>query len=333
MKTALITGITGQDGSYLSQFLLEKGYNVIGVSRDTTSLDFRNLLYLDIAKDVEVIQANLNDLSNIIRIISKYKPDEIYHLAAQSSVGLSFEQPIGTLSFNILSTANILEAIRIVNPAIRFYNASSSEMYGNLKRDDLPVTEGTVLHPVSPYSISKASAHWITINYREAYDIYSVCGILFNHESCLRGNNFVTKKIIGNAIRINNGDDLKLHLGNLNIYRDWGYAPEYVKAMWLMLQQDTPDDFIICSGSYNSLEYFTKKVLGVFGLDFDKVVTIDRSLFRPLDLEIIYGDNSKAKQKLGWNYNFTFDEFIERLCEDELKLHEWENTKFQTELN
>jgi GDPmannose 4,6-dehydratase len=325
MKTALITGITGQDGAYLSQLLLSKGYKVVGIARDTSEFRLRNLMYLGISDKIELHKANLQDLSNIIRILDKVKPDEIYHLAAQSSVGLSFEQPIGTLEFNIISTANLLEAVRIVNPKIRVYNSSSSEMYGKVAKKNLPVTENSVLHPVSPYSISKASAHWIAINYREAYGLYSVCGILFNHESCLRGENFVTKKILNTAVKIKNGQADELKLGNLNVYRDWGYAPEFVKAMWLMLQQNNPDDYIICSGEYSSLSDFVKKVFNELGLDEKRYVKTDKSLLRPVELEVIYGDNSKAKKNLDWNYNISFDELIKLLVRDEQKFVKWES--------
>lgn len=325
MKTALITGITGQDGAYLSQLLLSKGYKVVGIARDTSDFRLRNLLYLGINDKIELQKANLQDLSNIIRILDKVKPDEIYHLAAQSSVGLSFEQPIGTLEFNIISTANLLEAVRIVNPKIRIYNSSSSEMYGKVAKENLPVRENSVLHPVSPYSISKASAHWITINYREAYGLYSVCGILFNHESCLRGENFVTKKILNTAVKIKNGQAGELKLGNLNVYRDWGYAPEFVKAMWLMLQQETPDDYIICSGEYDSLENFVKKVFDELQLDEKKYLKTDKALLRPVELEVIYGDNSKAKKNLNWKYNISFDELIKLLVRDEQQFVNWES--------
>lgn len=321
MKKALITGITGQDGAYLSKLLLDKGYEVKGIVRDES--DTINLRYLGIESDVELLKADLLDLTKLKRILADHQPDEIYNLAAQSSVGLSFGQPIETLEFNIISTANLLEAIRSVRPEARFYNASSSEMYGKIKPENLPVTEETVLHPVSPYSISKASAHWITINYREAYDLYSVCGILFNHESALRGKNFVTKKILEGALRISKGLTDKITLGNLNISRDWGYAPEYIKAMWSMLQQNTPDDYIICSGEANTLEDFTKTVFEKTGVDYDTHVEFSRELYRPVDLEIIYGNNTKAKKNLKWDYNITFSELIDKLVEDERKFFEW----------
>lgn len=323
---ALITGITGQDGAYLSKLLLDKGYDVIGITRDTSDIRTTNLRYLGIDKDIELVKANLLDLSNILRLISEYKPDEMYNLAAQSSVGLSFEQPIGTLEFNIISTANMLEAIRNASAGTRFYNASSSEMYGKIKPENLPVTEETVLHPVSPYSISKASAHWITVNYREAYDLFAVCGILFNHESALRGENFVTKKILEGAIKIKKGLQDDITLGNLDVSRDWGYAPEYIKAMWLMLQQDKADDYIICSGEANTLEDFTRKVCEKTGIDYDEKVKFSKKFYRPVELEIIYGDNSKAKEGLNWDYNISFDELIEKLVEDEDKFFEWKQS-------
>ena len=323
MKTALITGITGQDGPYLAEFLLSKNYRVIGFTLDKSEFQMRNLKYLGLKDKIELFTANLLDLSNIIRIIDKTNPDEIYHLAAQSSVGLSFEQPIGTLEFNIISTANMLEAIRIINSKIRFYNASSSEMYGNVMENQLPVTEESVLHPVSPYGISKAAAHWITINYRQAYGLFATCGILFNHESVLRGDNFVTKKILNAAVKIKIGIEKELVLGNVNIYRDWGFAPEYVKAMWLMLQQDKPDDFVICSGEHHSLEEFTRTVFQKLDLTYDKYVKFDEREFRPVDLSVIFGDNSKAKKILKWNYDFKFDELIEQLINDEKKYIEW----------
>jgi GDPmannose 4,6-dehydratase len=324
MKTALITGITGQDGPYLTEFLLSKNYRVVGFTPDYSEFQMKNLKYLGLKEKIELHAANLLDLSNIIRILEKSKPDEIYHLAAQSSVGLSFEQPIGTLEFNIISTANMLEAIRIINPKIRFYNASSSEMYGNVSRDQLPVREDSVLQPVSPYGISKAAAHWITINYRQAYGLYSTCGILFNHESALRGENFVTKKILRTAIKIKRGIEKELVLGNINISRDWGYAPEFVKAMWLMLQQKKPDDFVICSGEHRSLEEFVKSIFSKLDLSYEKHVKLDKKEYRPLDLSIIFGDNSKAKKILNWNYEIKFEDLVERLIKDEEEYLDWE---------
>lgn len=324
MRKALITGITGQDGAYLTKFLLDKGYKVTGLTRDASGSNIRNLQYLGIDHLVTLIEANLLDLSNVIRMIEKSEPDELYNLTAQSSVGLSFDQPIGTLEFNIISVANLLEAIRIVRPKTRFYQASSSEMFGNVREENLPVRENLIFHPVSPYGISKASAHWISVNYREAYGLFAICGVLFNHESALRGKNFVTKSILNTAVRISNGLANGITLGNLKVSRDWGYAPEYVKAMWLMLQQEEPDDFIICSGEPHTLEEFAREVFKKLNLEFDRLVKIDENLYRPLELEVIYGDNSKAKELLGWQYDMSFAKLIDTLVNDEIQYVNWE---------
>jgi len=324
MRKALITGITGQDGAYLTKFLLDKGYKVVGVTRAASRSNIRNLQYLGIDHRVTLIEANLLDLSNVIRMIEKGEPDELYNLTAQSSVGLSFDQPIGTLEFNIISVANLLEAIRIVRPKTRFYQASSSEMFGNVREENLPVRENLIFHPVSPYGISKASAHWISVNYREAYGLFAICGVLFNHESALRGKNFVTKSILNTAVRISNGLANGITLGNLKVSRDWGYAPEYVKAMWLMLQQEEPDDFIICSGEPHTLEEFAREVFKKLNLEFDRLVKIDENLYRPLELEVIYGDNSKAKELLGWQYDMSFAQLIDTLVNDEIQYVNWE---------
>lgn len=323
MKTAVITGITGQDGAYLSKFLLEQNYKVIGITRNLHSGNFLGLKYLNINNEVELVEANLLDFSNIIRLLEKYHPDEIYNLAAQSSVGLSFEQPIGTLEFNIISTANILEAVRIINKKIKIYQSSSSEMYGNVDRSKLPIDETFILHPSSPYGISKAAAHWIAVNYREAYDMFISCGILFNHESVLRRPNFVTKKILTSAIKIKNSELDYLTVGNTSIRRDWGYAPEYVKTMWKMLNSDTPDDYVICTGEAHELQEFVDKVFKKLKLDAKRVVKRDQSLFRPVELDVIYGNPSKARRKLNWNYKISFDELIDKLIEDEIRYDEW----------
>ena len=318
-KKALITGITGQDGPYLAKLLLSKGYDVKGLTRDISEQNAKNLRYLGIDNKISLLEANLLDLSNVMRIVENYEPQEIYNLASQSSVRLSFEQPIGTLQFNIISTANLLEAIRIVDPAIKFYQASSSEMFGRVEKKNLPIDENFVFHPVSPYGISKAAAHWTTVNYREAYGIFAVCGILFNHESVLRGNNFVTKKVIATAVRISKGTQEKLRLGNIEIKRDWGYAPEYVRAMWLMLQQDYQDDYVIATNEAHSLKEFVELAFASLGLNWEKHVTIDKSLYRPSDIDIIYGSLKKAKERLGWVYNISFDELVELLVREELK--------------
>ena len=317
MKKALITGITGQDGAYLSRVLWEKGYKVYGTVRDSIALRSKNLKLLGIEGSIELIPTDLLDLSNVIRLLERIKPDEIYNLASQSSVGLSFEQPIGTVEFNIMSTMNLLEAIRILPFKAKFYQASSSEMYG--KVNELPVTEKTALHPVSPYAVSKAASHWMTVNYREAYGVFCCCGILFNHESVLRGEHFVTKKIISAAVRIRKGSKEKLKLGNIEIKRDWGLAPEYVKAMWLMLQQDSPDDYVIATGEPHSLREFIELAFSCAGLEWEKHVTIDENLYRPSEIDIIYGNPAKAKAKIGWEYNLPFENLIKQLVEEELK--------------
>ena len=318
-KKALITGITGQDGPYLAKLLLSKGYDVKGLTRDISEQNAKNLRYLGIDNKISLLEANLLDLSNVMRIVENYEPQEIYNLASQSSVRLSFEQPIGTLQFNIISTANLLEAVRIVNPKIKLYQASSSEMFGRVEKKNLPIDENFVFHPVSPYGISKAAAHWTTVNYREAYGIFAVCGILFNHESVLRGKNFVTKKVIATAVRISKGTQEKLRLGNIEIKRDWGYAPEYVRAMWLMLQQDYQDDYVIATNEAHSLKEFVELAFASLGLNWEKHVTIDKSLYRPSDIDIIYGSLKKAKERLGWVYNISFDELVELLVREELK--------------
>jgi GDPmannose 4,6-dehydratase len=324
MKNAIITGITGQDGTYLANFLLNKGYSIIGLVRNNSRTNMRNLRYLDIDDKINFIKIDLLNISNIVRIVEKNEIDEIYNLAAQSSVGLSFSQPIETLEFNIVSTAKLLEAMRVTNPKIKFYQASSSEMFGNVKKENLPINENFLLRPISPYGISKAASHWITVNYREAHNLFAACGISFNHESVLRNKNFVTKKIINTAVKISLGLADELRLGNMKIYRDWGYAPKYVEAMWLMLQQDDPDDYIISSGEVHSLEEFVIKVFEKLNLNVDKFVKIDESLYRPNDLEINYGDNSKAKNKLNWNYDMSFDQLIDKLVDDEIEFIKWE---------
>ncbi len=323
MKTALITGITGQDGAYLSKFLLEKDYNVVGITRNLQSGNLNGLSFLGVENDVQLVEANVFDLSNIIRLLEKYKPDEFYNLAAQSSVGLSFDQPIGTLEYNIISVANILEAIRIVNKDIKVYQSSSSEMYGNVNKNLLPIDENFIIHPASPYAISKAAAHWICVNYREAYKLFISSGILFNHESVLRRQNFVTKKIISSALKIKKNELDFLKVGNTSIMRDWGYAPEYIKVMWKMLNVTKPSDYIICTGEAHTLQEFIDKVFIKLGLDPAKYVKFDKALYRPVELETIFGNPNKAKSELEWNYSMSFDDLIDKLIEDEIKYNEW----------
>jgi GDPmannose 4,6-dehydratase len=324
MKKVLITGITGQDGAYLSRFLLTKGYNIIGLLRKDRESDLKNLEFLEVTNKVELIKTNLLDLSDIIKILKNNPIDEIYNLAAQSSVASSFKYPIETIEFNIISNIKLLEAVRMINPKIKFYQASSSEMFGNIEKQKLPIDKNVPFNPVSPYGISKASSHWLTINYRRVYNLFAVCGIFFNHESVLRNKNSVTKKIINTAVKINMGIAKELKLGNLKIFRDWGYAPKYVEAMWLMLQQNIPQDYIISSGEAHSLEEFVKIVFEKLNLDVEKYLKIDKNLCRPIDIQINYGDNSEAKNKLKWNYNMNFEQLINKLVEDEIQYFKWE---------
>lgn len=316
MKTAFITGISGQDGAYLSQLLVGKGYKIIGITRNNHTDNLERLRHLKIDENIIMEECDLLDISSIITLINKYKPIEIYNLAAQSSVGLSFKQPIGTINFNIVSVLNLLEAIRLIKPDIRFYQASSSEMYGKVKI--LPVTINTPMHPLSPYAISKASAHWTVVNYREAYGLYACNGVLFNHESHLRSTGFFVKKVLHETVRNRNNTDWVLKVGNIDIKRDFGYSPNYVEAMWLMLQAEIPDDFIICSGKSITLRSIIEYIFDKMDISLDKLV-IDDAFMRPTDIEDIYGDNIPAKTKLGWNYDLDFYEVLDILITEELE--------------
>ena len=316
MKTAFITGISGQDGAYLSALLLKKGYKVIGLTRTYTSGKLAGLKYLGVDADVLLEECDLLDFSSILKLLKKYQPQEIYNLSAQSSVGVSFEQPIGTISYNILSVLNILESIRLINPSIRFYQASSSEIYG--KAEKLPITLDSPMRPVSPYAISKASAYWITTNYRDSYSLYSVNGVLFNHESFLRSGNFFIKKVIRAAFEISKGTRKDLRVGNLDIKRDFGYAPKYVEAMYLSLQQETAGDYIICSGQSISLREVVFHVFDRFGISHDKVIS-DPDLFRPNEIDNLYGENSSSVSKLEWSYDLNFLNVLDLLIDEEIK--------------
>lgn len=315
-KTAIITGITGQDGAYLSQLLLDKGYRVVGLIRPDAEESYFGLNHLGIFDQVELVKCSLLDVVQIEKILKKYKPNEIYNLAAQSSVGVSFEKPMETIQFNVLSVGNLLDTIKKVDKKIKFYQASSSDMFGNI--DKLPVTEQSILHPASPYGISKIAGHWMTINYRESYGLYACCGIMFNHESYLRANNFFVKKVIRTALDIKNGTEKELKVGDIGLRRDFGYAPDYVKAMWLMLQQDEPKDFIICSGKSISLREIIEYVFDKLSIDKSRIKT-DKSLLRPNDIENIYGDNSRAKKELGWKYDKSFFDVLDILIQEEMK--------------
>lgn len=324
-KTSIIIGITGQDGAYLAQLLLKKGYTVIGVTRDILDCNKRNLRFLDIDKRITLLEGSSLDKDKIIKLLVKFEPDEVYNLASQSSVGQSFHDPFSTLNFNILSVINWLECIKIVNKQIKFYQASSSEMFGNMRSEDMPLKESLMFRPASPYGISKAAAHWVAVNYRDGYGLFASCGILFNHESCLRGENYVVKKIINNAVKIKLGLRTDpISIGNTRIQRDWGYAPSYVEAMWKLMQEDRPDDFLICSGNVMSLDALIDEVMKQVGIDREKYVVSDSSLLRPVDLEVIYGDNSKSKKILNWEYNLSNEQLINKLIEDEYEFIRWE---------
>jgi GDPmannose 4,6-dehydratase len=314
LKTAIVTGITGQDGAYLTRLLLQKGYKIIGLIRSHYGSNLTRLKYLNVLEKIELIECDLGDLSQVLNIISSKKPTEIYNLAAQSSVALSFQQPIGTLAFNIHSVLNFLEAIRLLNPTIRFYQASTSEMFG--KVNNLPITEDSNVHPLSPYAISKVTGHYICINYRESYKLYISCGILFNHESYLRGENFFIRKLIKGAFDILHNMRDCLEFGNLDIKRDFGWSEKYVEAMWLMLQQEKSDDYVICSGKSIALREIVYYVFDQLKIS-RTLIKINQALFRPSEIEDIYGSNVKAKSILNWEYNLDFFEVLDLIIEEE----------------
>ncbi|MCK5681688.1 GDP-mannose 4,6-dehydratase [bacterium] len=319
MKTALIFGISGQDGSFLAKFLLEKKYRVVGVSRDVQGSTFANLKKLEIKDQTTLRSASLHDFRSVLQVISQEKPDEIYNLAGQSSVGLSFEQPVETFESISIANLNLLEAIRFLNIlGLKLYNAGSSEIYGNTGTER--VREDFKLRPRSPYGVAKAAALWQVANYREAYSLYACTGILFNHESYLRPERFVTQKIIKTACRIKKGLEKKLKLGNINIKRDWGWAPEYVEAMWLMLQQEKPDDYIVATGKTYSLENFVSTAFATLDLDWKMYVETDPRLLRPTDIESIYSNPEKAETKLGWTAQSAMPEVVRMMVDKEMSL-------------
>ena len=321
-KRALITGITGQDGAYLAKFLLEKKYKVYGTYRRLSTPNFWRLQYLDIFEKVELIPADLLDSASLLEAIKISNPCEIYHLAAQSFVGASFEQPVGAGEITGLGVTRILEAVREINPKIKFYQASTSELYGNGDSDSQ--TEETPFRPTSPYAIAKLYGYWITRIYREGYGIFACNGILFNHESPLRGLEFVTRKISNGVAKIKLGLQRELKLGNLEAKRDWGYTPEYVETMWLMLQQDSPEDYVIATGEAHSVREFAEKAFEIVGLDWKKYVKVEKRFFRPLDTHFLRGDYAKAKQKLGWRPKVKFEKLVRIMVREELsKWQKW----------
>ncbi len=318
MKKALICGVTGQDGAYLSKFLLENGYEVYGTSRDAQISTFNNLKYLGIRELVYLESMSLNDFRSVLQVLIKIEPDEIYNLAGQSSVGLSFHQPVETLESISVGTLNLLEAIRFTGRQISFYNAGSSECFGDT--NGIASNENTPFRPRSPYAVAKSAAFWEVANYREAYGLFACSGILFNHDSPLRPERFVTKKIISSAVKIAAGLQTDLHLGNISIKRDWGWAPEYIEAMWLMLQQDKPDDFVIATGETYSLECFVEMAFSEVGLEWKHYVTVDTGLLRPSDLSISVANPNKAKEILDWEAKYKMEDVVIMMIEEEQKI-------------
>lgn len=318
MKKALICGISGQDGAYLAQLLLSKGYEVIGTSRDAQVSNFHNLVRLGILNQVRLESMALNDFRSVLQVIVSLAPDEIYNLAGQTSVGISFQQPVETMESITLGTLNLLEAIRFSGKPIRFYNAGSSECFG--EDQGFPADETTAFRPRSPYAVAKSAAFWEVVNYREAYGLFASSGILFNHESPLRPERFVTKKIVAAAFRIGHGSKEKLRLGNLLIQRDWGWAPEYVDAMWRMLQHDQPDDFIVATGYTNTLENFTAMAFGYFNLDWKEYVVIDKSLLRPTDLKVGRANPTKVAKVLDWRATYQMNDVVRMMIESEIQM-------------
>lgn len=314
---ALICGVSGQDGAYLAQFLLQKGYEVFGASRDAQMASFSNLKSLGINESVHKVSLAINDFRSVLQAIQQVEPDEIYNLAGQSSVGLSFEQPVETLESISIGVLNLLEAIRFSKKNIKFYNAGSSEVFGDTH--GTPATETTPFHPQSPYAVAKASAHWIVSNYRDAYGLFACTGILFNHESPLRPTRFVTRKIVSTACRIANGSNETLKLGNISISRDWGWAPEYVEAMWKMLQLEKPDDFVVATGSSRKLEDFIQLTFSALQLDWRDHVQSDPSLLRPSDILEGLADPAKAYNVLGWKAKFQLEDILRLMVEAENK--------------
>ncbi len=313
-KRALITGITGQDGSYLAEFLLEMGYKVYGIVRRSSTINFERLAHLQ--GRLELIPGDLLDQNSLISAIQQSEPEEVYNLAAQSFVPTSWNQPVLTGEFTALGVTRLLEAVRVVNPRIRFYQASSSEMFG--AANEMPQHEKTQFYPRSPYGVAKLYGHWITVNYRESYDLYTCSGILFNHESPRRGVEFVTRKVSYSVARIKMGLQEKLKMGNLDVERDWGYAGDYVRAMWLMLQQEKPEDYVIATGKTLSVRYLLKVAFEHAGLDYRDHVEIDSDLLRPAEVFHLLGDASKAKRELGWEPTITFEELVHMMVDEDL---------------
>ena len=315
-KRALITGITGQDGSYLAELLLEKDYEVLGMVRRSSTVNFERIAHLQ--DKITFVPGDLLDEISMIHILQQHRPQEVYNLAAQSFVQTSFGQPVLTGETTALGVTRLLDAIRLVDPEIRFYQASSSEMFG--KVHEVPQKETTPFHPRSPYGVAKVYGHWITLNYRESYDLHATSGILFNHESPRRGLEFVTRKISHTVAQIKLGLVDKLRLGNLDAQRDWGFAGDYVEAMWLMLQQDAPEDFVICTGETHSVREFCEVAFGHAGLNWEDHVVIDEAFFRPAEVDLLVGDATKAEEQLGWKPGTSFDNLVTMMVDADIDL-------------
>ena len=314
-KRALITGITGQDGSYLAEFLLGKGYQVYGMVRRTSTVRYERIQHIQ--PDLQLVQGDMGDLSSLITAIAQVEPDEVYNLAAQSFVPTSWNQPVFTGDTTGLGVTRLLDALRTVNPAIRFYQASSSEMFGKVR--EVPQTESTPFYPRSPYGVAKVYGHWITVNYRESYDLFTCSGILFNHESPRRGLEFVTRKVTYHAAKIKLELAKEIRIGNLESQRDWGFAGDYVRAMWLMLQQDTPEDYVIATGKTHSVQRLLEVAFGHVGLNWRDYTVQDPQFMRPAEVDLLVGDPSKAQRELGWQPEVDFEELIGMMVEADMQ--------------
>ena len=319
-KTALILGVSGQDGSYLARFLLAKGYRVIGASRDAQMSSFSNLKRLGVYDRVELESVSLNDFRSVLQVLKKVRPGEVYNLAGQTSVGLSYDQPVESFESISIGTLNLLEAIRFLNIPIRIYNAGSSECFGNT--EGVSANEETPFRPRSPYAVAKAAAFWHMANYREAYGLFACSGLLFNHESPLRPERFVTRKIVNAACRIAKGSGEVLELGNIEVERDWGWAPEYIEAMWLMLQQENPEDFVIATGETNKLAYFVRETFVAVDLNWHDHVRTTETLFRPTDILTVKADPGKALRKLEWKARYKMKDVARKMVEEEMSVVE-----------
>jgi GDPmannose 4,6-dehydratase len=315
MPTALITGITGQDGSYLAEFLLENGYEVVGLVRRTSTVNFQRIQHIQ--KRLTLVSGDLLDQSSLVTVLQEHRPQEVYSLAAQSFVPTSWSQPVFTGEVTALGVTRLLEAIRQVDPSIRFYQASSSEMFGKVR--EVPQSENTPFHPRSPYGVAKVYGHWITVNYRESYDLFACSGILFNHESPRRGLEFVTRKVAFGAVLVKLGMARDLRLGNLDAKRDWGFAGDYVRAMWLMLQQDQPDDYVVGTGQTHSVRELCRVAFGHLGLNHEDYVKTDPRFVRPADVDLLVSDPAKARAALGWEPQISFEDLVVMMVEADLK--------------